>query len=175
VSLSFRGYTWFCMANFKNLFRKASLTLVDGLLLVLCAASLAYLSVPSLARLGAALGNAVDTGGDIRVVGVIVFVGILFLGVVAVFCTAFVTGCLIFAILPNRARLFTRIGLMVVFLPVFIETAGMRSAGIPRLAHRSVHSTKRGKTESEGRIGAQVEGVESAQRGAGIGRHQDYQ
>jgi len=35
------------MANYKNLFRKASLTLVDGLLLVLCAASLAYLSVPS--------------------------------------------------------------------------------------------------------------------------------
>jgi hypothetical protein len=36
------------MANYKNLFRKASLTLLDGLLLVLCAASLAYLSVPSL-------------------------------------------------------------------------------------------------------------------------------
>src|ERR1700731_2272667 len=35
------------MANYKNLFRKASLTLVDGLLLVLCAASLANLSVPS--------------------------------------------------------------------------------------------------------------------------------
>ncbi len=40
------------MANYKNLFRKASLTLLDGLLLVLCAASLAYLSVPSLAKLG---------------------------------------------------------------------------------------------------------------------------
>ena len=35
------------MANYKNLFRKASLTLVDRLLLVLCAASLANLSVPS--------------------------------------------------------------------------------------------------------------------------------
>jgi len=41
----------FGMANYKNLFRKASLTLLDGLLLVLCAASLAYLSVPSLAKL----------------------------------------------------------------------------------------------------------------------------
>jgi hypothetical protein len=123
VSLSIRGYTWFCMANFKNLFRKASLTLVDGLLLALCAASLAYLSVPFLANLGTALGNAVDNHGDIRVVGVAVFLGILFLGVVTVFCTAFVTECLIFALLPNRTRLFTRIGLMVVFLPVFIETA----------------------------------------------------
>lgn len=111
------------MANYRNLFRRASLTLVDGILLVLCAASLAYLSVPFLAKLGAALGNAVDTHGDLRVVGVVVFVGILFLGVVAVFFATFVTGCLIFAILPNRARLFTRIGLIVVFLPAFIETA----------------------------------------------------
>jgi hypothetical protein len=123
VCLSFRGYTRLCMANFKNLFRKASLTLVDGLLLVLAAASLAYLSVPFLAKLGVALGNAIDTSGDIRVVGVIVFLGILFLGVVAVFCATFVTGCLILAILPNRARLFTRIGLTLVFLPVFIATA----------------------------------------------------
>jgi hypothetical protein len=111
------------MANFKNLFRKASLTLVDGLLLLLCAASLAYLSVPPLAKLGVAIGNKVDTSGDIRVLGVVVFLGILFLGVVAVFGATFVTGCLIFAILPNRARLFTRIGLVVVFLPVFIQTA----------------------------------------------------
>jgi hypothetical protein len=111
------------MANFKNLFRKASLTLVDGLLLVLCAASLAYLSVPFIAKSGAALGNAIDTHGDIRVVGAVVFVGFLFPGVVAVFFATFVTGCLIFAMLQNRARPFTRIGLMVVFLPVFIETA----------------------------------------------------
>jgi hypothetical protein len=92
------------MASFKNLVRKASLTLVDGLLLVLCAASLAYLSVPFLAKLGVALGNSVDTHGDIRVVGVIVFLGILFLGVVTVFCTTFAAGCLIFTILPDRAR-----------------------------------------------------------------------
>jgi hypothetical protein len=111
------------MADFKKLFRKASLTLVDGLLLVLCAAALGYLSVAPLARLGAAVGNKVDTGGDIRVLGVIIFLGILFLGVVAVFCTTFATGCLLFAILPNRVRLIARIGLLVVFLPVFIQTA----------------------------------------------------
>jgi hypothetical protein len=79
--------------------------------------------VPFLAKLGTALGNAVDTHGDIRVVGVVVFLGILFLGVAEVFCGAFVSECLILAMLPNRARLFTRIGLMVVFLPVFIATA----------------------------------------------------
>src|SRR5580704_8866522 len=111
------------MADFKKLFRKASLTLVDGLLLVLCAAALGYLSVAPLARLGAAVGNKVDTGGDIRVLGVIIFLGILFLGVVAVFCTTFATGCLLFAILPNRVRLIARIGLLVVLLPVFIQTA----------------------------------------------------
>jgi len=117
------AYTKFCMANLKNLFRKAAFTLVDGLLLVFCAASLAYLCVPFLAKSGAALGNAVDTSGDIRVVGVVVFLGILFLGVVTVFCATFVAGCLILAILPNRVRLFARIGLVVVFLPVLLETA----------------------------------------------------
>jgi hypothetical protein len=111
------------MADFKHLFRKASLTLIDGLLLFLCAASLAYLSVPSLAKLGVGLGNKVDTSGDIRVVGVVVFLGILFLGVVAVFCAAVVAGCFILAVLPNSARLFARIGLQVVLLPVFIQTA----------------------------------------------------
>jgi len=92
------------MANFNTLFRKASLTLVDGLLLVLCAASLAYLSLPFLAKSGVALGNAVDTGGDIRVVGVVVFLGILFLGVMAVFFATFISGCLIFVILPNLQK-----------------------------------------------------------------------
>jgi hypothetical protein len=111
VRSSFRSYTRFCMANFKDLFRKASLTLVDGLLLVLCAASLAYFSVPFLAKLGVATGNAVDMHGDIRFVGVVVFLGILFPGVVAVFGATFVIGCLILRMLRSRARLFSRIGL----------------------------------------------------------------
>ncbi|HEY6268390.1 MAG TPA: hypothetical protein VIX11_08845 [Candidatus Acidoferrum sp.] len=110
------------MADFKHLFRKASLTLIDGLLLFLCAASVAYLSVPPLAKLGVGLGNKVDTSGDIRVLGVVVFLGILFLGVVAVFCAALVAGCFILAVLPNSTRLFARIGLLVVLLPVFIQT-----------------------------------------------------
>jgi hypothetical protein len=121
--LSLRGYTGFCMADFKNLFKKASLTVVDGLLLVLCAASVSYLSVPLLAKWGVAVGNKVDTSGDIRVVGVVVFLGILFLGVVAMFCAALVAGCLLLAALPNSARLFARIGLLVVLLPLFIQTA----------------------------------------------------
>jgi hypothetical protein len=123
LCLSLGRYTGFCMADFKNLFRKASLTLVDGLLLVLCAASLAYLCLPFLAKLGVALGNTVDKGGDIRIVDVVIFLGISLLGVVAVFCAVFALGCFVFAILPGLARLFTRIGLVVVFLPVFIQTA----------------------------------------------------
>jgi len=118
------------MADFKHLFRKASLTLIDGLLLFLCAASVTYLSVPSLAKFGVGLGNKVDTSGDIRVLGVVVFLGILFLGVVAVFCAAVVAGCFILAVLPNSARLFARIGLLVVLLPVFIQTARERPAWI---------------------------------------------
>ncbi|MGB2890989.1 MAG: hypothetical protein WBC04_25135 [Candidatus Acidiferrales bacterium] len=113
------------MPDLKNLFRKASLTLVDGLLLALCAAALAYLSVPFLAKWGIALGNAGEPnkGADIKIVSVIVFLGVFLLGVLAVFCAAFVTECIILAMLPNRARLVTRIGLVVVFLPVFVETA----------------------------------------------------
>jgi hypothetical protein len=76
-----------------------------------------------LAKWGVALGNAVDTSGDIRVLGVGVFLGILFLGVVAVFCAALVAGCLFLAVLPNSARLIARIGFLVVLVPVFIQTA----------------------------------------------------
>jgi hypothetical protein len=111
------------MADLKMLFKKASLTLVDGLLLMLCAAALAYLSVPLFAKWGAALGNAVEPRGDIRVLGVIVFLGILFLGVVAVFCATFVAGGVLLVMLPKNARLFTRLALLVFFVPVFMQTA----------------------------------------------------
>src|ERR1700730_15340065 len=113
------------MDKFKDLFRKASLTLVDGLLLALCAASMAYLFAPFIAKLGIALGNAVELnlGGDIRIVGVIVFLGVFLLGVLGVFCAAFLMECAVLAMLPNRLRVFTRLGLMMVLLPLFIETA----------------------------------------------------
>ena len=159
------------MANFKNLFRKASLTLVDGLLLVLCAASLAYLSLPFLARSGAALGNAVDTGGDIRVVGVFVFVGILFLGVVAVFLRNFCYRMLYFRDLTGPRQAVHTDSTYGRVLAGFHRDSEQRSAGIPRLADPSIPPAKRGKTESEKRIGVQVEGVGSTQRGTGKGRH----
>jgi hypothetical protein len=146
------------MADFKDLFRKASLTLVDGLLLVLCAASLAYLSVPLLAKWGVALGNKVDTSGDIRVVGVVVFLGILFLGVVAVFCAALVAGCLLLAVLPNSARLIARIGLLVVFLPVFIQTARRGPRGyfnwLINPSIRQNEARQKTKRELEGKLKA---------------------
>jgi hypothetical protein len=113
------------MANLSDLFKKASLTLVDVFLLVLCAVSLAYLCVPSLAKLGVVMGNAVEPNkhADIQIVGVIVFLGVFLVGVLAVFCAAFAAGSLILAMVPNSARLFVRIGLVVVLLPVFIQTA----------------------------------------------------
>src|SRR5712692_916321 len=113
------------MTSLKNLFRKASLTLVDGLLLALCAAALAYVSVPLIVKLSTALGQAAEPNknADIQAIGVIVFLGVFLCGISAGFCATFITGCVMFALIPNRARLFTRIGLIVLFLPVFIETA----------------------------------------------------
>jgi hypothetical protein len=139
------------MADFKHLFRKASLTPIDGLLLFLCAASVGYLSVPPLAKLGVGLGNKADTSGDIRVLGVVVFLGILFLGVVAVFCAALVAGCLILAVLPNSTRLFARIGLLVVLLPVFIQTARRGPRGyLDWLTNPSIRQNEaRQKTKQE--------------------------
>jgi len=104
-----------------------------------------------LAKLGTEMGNAVDTHGDIRVVGVVVFVASCSWEC-GVFFTTFVTGCLIFAMLPNRARLVTRIGLMVVFCRLSLRTA--KEVAGTSIAHRSVRSAKRGKTEGEGGIGS---------------------
>jgi hypothetical protein len=113
------------MVNFKNLYKKASLTLVDGLLLSLCAAALTYTSVPLLVKLSTLLGDAAEPNKhtDIQVVGVVVFLGVLFLGVLTVFCASFILGCLVFAMVSGRARLVARIGIVVIFLPVFIQTA----------------------------------------------------
>ena len=113
------------MVDFKNPFKKASVTLIDGLLLSLCAAALTYISMPLLVKLSILLGNAAEPnkGADIQVVGVVVFLGVLFLGVLALFCASFILECLLFAMLPGRARLVARIGLVVILLPVFIQTA----------------------------------------------------
>jgi hypothetical protein len=113
------------MIKFKKLFKKASLTLVDGLLLSLCAAALTYVSVPLLVKLSTLLGDAAEPNkhADIQVVGVVVFLGVLFLGVLMVFGASFILGCLVFAMVSGRARLVARIGIVVIFLPVFMQTA----------------------------------------------------
>jgi hypothetical protein len=119
------------MADVKTLFRRASLTLVDGLLLALCAAALTYLSLPLIVKVSTALGQAAEPnkGADIQIVSVVVFLGVFLFGILAVFCASLVVGCVIFALLPSRARLFTRIGLLVVFLPVFMQTASRGPQG----------------------------------------------
>jgi hypothetical protein len=68
------------------------------------------------------LGEAAEPNkhADIQVVGVFVFLAILRVGIVGVL---FVIGRLIFATLSQRARQFIRIGLIVLFLPVFMEAA----------------------------------------------------
>lgn len=111
--------------NSQNIFRRASIGLLDGLLLAIASAGLTYLSVPLLARLGTALGEAVEPnkGADIRVIEVVVFLGVIFLGLLALFCAPFVIGCVIFAVIPSRARIVGRIGLALLLLPVFLQTA----------------------------------------------------
>lgn len=113
------------MDNLTTLFRKASLTLVDGLLLALCALALTYLSVPLVVKLSTALSKAAepDPHADIQVIGVLVFLGAFLFGIAAVFCASLAIGVFIFSKSPKRVRLFSRIGIMLVFLPVFIETA----------------------------------------------------
>jgi hypothetical protein len=113
------------MAELKSQFRKEPLTLADLLLLALCAAAIAYFSAPLIVKLSLALGEAAEPNkhADIQVVGVVVFLALLLVGIVGVFYASFVIGRLLFATLSHRARQFVRIGLIVLFLPVFIEAA----------------------------------------------------
>jgi hypothetical protein len=113
------------MAELRTLFRNASLTLVDVLLVAYSAAALAYLSVPLRRKLSTALGPAVEPNKrrDIQAVAAIVFLGVFLFTISAVFCASILAGCLVFARLPSRARWFTRIGLIVLLMPVFVPIA----------------------------------------------------
>jgi hypothetical protein len=113
------------MVSFQNPFKKASLTLVDGMLLSLCAAALTYISLPLLVKLSTLLGDAAEPNrhADIQAIGVIAFLGVFLFGILVVFCASFILECLIFAKLSGRARLVARIGIVVIFLPVFIQLA----------------------------------------------------
>jgi hypothetical protein len=75
--------------------------------------------------LSLAIGNAAEPNphADIQAVGVLVFLGVMLFGVSAVLCAGFVTPYILLAKLTSRARLFARIGLIVVFLPVFLGIA----------------------------------------------------
>jgi hypothetical protein len=112
------------MDNLTAQFRKASLTLVDRLLLALCALALTYLSVPLVVKVSIALSRAgePDPHADIQIIGVLVFLGAFLFAISAVFCASLGIGVLIFSISPNRVRWITRIAIMAVFLPVFLET-----------------------------------------------------
>jgi hypothetical protein len=111
--------------SLKDLFRKASLGLVDGLLLALCAAVITYLSVPLVLKLSTVLGNAAEPNknADIQAINVLVFLGVFLFAISAVFLGSFLVGVVIFAKLPAHLRLVARIGIFVIFLPVFAATA----------------------------------------------------
>jgi hypothetical protein len=111
--------------SLKDRFRKASLGLVDGLLLALCAAAITYLSLPLVVKLSTVLGNAAEPNknADIQAIGVLVFLGVFLFAISAVFLGSFVAGVVMFAKLPARLRLAARIGIFVMFLPVFAASA----------------------------------------------------
>lgn len=113
------------MADLKSLFRNASLTHVDVLLLAFSAARVAYLSVPLLIKLSTALGNAVEPNkhADIQAVGPSFSLEYFYSQFWRFFCASLIIGYFILARLPSRVRLFTRVGLMLVLLPVFIPMA----------------------------------------------------
>jgi hypothetical protein len=125
------------MGYLKNLFEKASLTLVDGLLMVLCAASLTYFSLPLIHDLIVAVTP--HESGDIRIFSVLVFLIIAPLASCLVFVGSFVVGCLTLALLPSRSRPFAPLGMILLLSPVAVQLfrAGPREfvrVGFYRLA-----------------------------------------
>jgi hypothetical protein len=126
------------MANLANLFKKASLTLVDGLLLLLCAASLTYFSLPLVHDL--IVVATPHESGDIKIFSVLVlFIGVP-LAICVIFFGSFAVGCLVLALLPGRGRLFTRAGMFLLLSPAAVQLfqAGPREflrVGLYRLAN----------------------------------------
>jgi hypothetical protein len=93
--------------------------------------------------------------------GVVIFLSILFLGVVAVFGGVFVIGCFVLAVLPNRARLLIRIGLVVVFLPAFIEVARRGPRGyLDRLIYSSIRQNE-AKQKAKGELERKLKASEA--------------
>jgi hypothetical protein len=148
------------MANFTNLFKKASLTLVDGMLLFLCAASLTYLSLPLIHDLIAAV--APHESGDIKILSVLV----LFIGAPLAICLFFfgflAVGCLVLALLPGRGKLFARAGMILLLSPVAVALfqQGPREllrVGLYRLVspeHLEIEARSKQKIEVQRRLRA---------------------
>lgn len=113
------------MAALQTRFTKPPLVLVDGLLIALCAAAITYFFAPLIVKVSLALSKWAEPNkhNDIQVIGAIVFlVGCLF-GIVGVFYVSFVIGRLLLAVSSERNRQFTRIALLILFIPAFIEAA----------------------------------------------------
>lgn len=148
------------MANFKSLFKKASLTLADGLLLVLGAASLTYFSLPFIHDLMAAVTP--HESGDIKIVGVLVLLVIAPLTTCFVFFSFFAAGCLILALLPGRSRLYAPAGMMLLLSPVAVNIVriGPREVlrvGLYRLAeprHLEIEAANKAKMDLQRRLRA---------------------
>ena len=121
---------------------------MDGLLLALCAVA------------------EPNKGADIQIVGIVVFLGVFLFGILAVLFATFVAGCIIFALLPGRARLFTRIGILLVFLPVFIQTAKRGPRGyLEWLIHPSIRENEANqKAKKELTQKSKASGVLSVER-----------
>jgi hypothetical protein len=139
---------------------------LDVLLLGMASSAVTYLCIPSLARFGMAIGNALEPHGDNRIVSVIMFMVVVFCGSVGILIGSFVVAWYLLSKLPERARLLVRSLLLILLMPIFVEAArwGPRTYFL-RLrdpAHRAFQDRREAGMERRRRLMAS--GVLSAER-----------
>lgn len=109
------------MPELKDLVTKGSLTVIDGLLLVVASLALTYLSLPLIYKFVLLVVSFLPPeGGDIKIIGILVFLGVGSFLVLMTLLGSIALGFLIFRFMPSRIRLLARLTLAVVLLPILM-------------------------------------------------------
>jgi len=132
------------MPDFKNLLRKGSLSLLDGLLLTVASAALTYLSLPFIHKFLLLLVSMLHESGDIRPLGFFVYGGVGLLLVCLTFLGAWAVGFLVFGFVSERLRVVCRVTLCILLVPIF---AGILRLGPDQYFHLLVHPEIRASHE----------------------------
>jgi hypothetical protein len=156
------------MANQKGLLGKYGLTILDVLLLALLSGALTYLSLPWLVKVSMAISKSLEPnpGADIQPIGVFSFFLAMIWGGTIIFFVYFVLAWYALGKLPDRGKLFARLGIVMLFMPILIQAA-MRGPReyfyrLVNPASREARERLEAKRELERRLRAS--GVLSVQR-----------